>query len=197
MPAHWAQKSASRELHLAPVFVTLDCSSKYYAYGCRSDDGNNDDDNDADIDDVVDDVGAGDDGGANGGNGDEEDGDNSDGNVRAARARARVRCCWGIAPQKLMKSHWCVPFTATFSKRRKIDATWSEHCDATISVAECLVSDENVVDHNNNTDDTDDTDDSNDADYNNNNNNNDTNDDDNKNNSSHAQAKMHCVLELL
>ena len=26
------------------------------------------------------------------------------------------------APQKLMKSHCCVPFTATFSKRRKIGA---------------------------------------------------------------------------
>ena len=32
-------------------------------------------------------------------------------------------------PQKLMKSHWCVPFTATFSKRRKIGALWSERCD--------------------------------------------------------------------
>ena len=112
-----------------------------------------------------------------------------------------------------MKSHWCVPFTATFSKRRKIDATWSEHCDATLSVAESLVSDENVVDHNSNDNDdhdgnydnddtgdtgeTDDADDSNDDDYNNNNNNNNNNDDDTKNNSSHAQAKMHCVLELL
>ena len=34
-------------------------------------------------------------------------------------------CC----PPKLMKSHWCVPFTATFSKRRKIGALWSERCD--------------------------------------------------------------------
>ena len=34
------------------------------------------------------------------------------------------------APQKLRKSHWCVPFTATFSKRRKIGALWSERCDS-------------------------------------------------------------------
>ena len=33
------------------------------------------------------------------------------------------------APQKLCESHWCVPFTATFSKRRKIGALWSERCD--------------------------------------------------------------------
>ena len=33
------------------------------------------------------------------------------------------------APQKLGQSHWCVPFTATFSKRRKIGAFWSERCD--------------------------------------------------------------------
>ena len=32
-------------------------------------------------------------------------------------------------PQKFRDSHWCVPFTATFSKRRKIGALWSEHCD--------------------------------------------------------------------
>ena len=32
-------------------------------------------------------------------------------------------------PQNLRKSHWCVPFTATFSKRRKIGASWSERCD--------------------------------------------------------------------
>jgi hypothetical protein len=39
--------------------------------------------------------------------------------------------CWGPEPpQKLWKSHWCVPFTATFSKRRKIGALWSERCDA-------------------------------------------------------------------
>ena len=31
--------------------------------------------------------------------------------------------------QKFRKSHWCVPFTATFSKRRKIGALWSERCD--------------------------------------------------------------------
>ena len=34
-------------------------------------------------------------------------------------------CC----PQKFWKSHWCVPFTATFSKRRKIGALWNERCD--------------------------------------------------------------------
>ena len=38
---------------------------------------------------------------------------------------------WGPrSPQKFRKSHWCVPFTATFSKRRKIGALWSERCDA-------------------------------------------------------------------
>ena len=38
--------------------------------------------------------------------------------------------CWiPKDPQKLVKSHWCVPFTATFSKRRKIGALWSERCD--------------------------------------------------------------------
>ena len=38
--------------------------------------------------------------------------------------------CWGPrSPQKFRKSHWCVPFTATFSKRRKIGALWSERCD--------------------------------------------------------------------
>ena len=36
------------------------------------------------------------------------------------------------APQKLGQSHWCVPFTATFSKRRKIGAFWSERCDGCI-----------------------------------------------------------------
>ena len=40
------------------------------------------------------------------------------------------RHCWSPeAPQKLWKSHWCVPFTATFSKRRNIGASWSERCD--------------------------------------------------------------------
>ena len=34
------------------------------------------------------------------------------------------------APQKFRKSHWCVPFTATFSKWRKIGASWSERCDS-------------------------------------------------------------------
>ena len=33
-------------------------------------------------------------------------------------------------PQKLRNSHCCVPFTATFSKRRKIGSLWSERCDA-------------------------------------------------------------------
>ena len=38
--------------------------------------------------------------------------------------------CWDPkVPQKFRKSHWCVPFTATFSKRRKIGALWSERCD--------------------------------------------------------------------
>ena len=38
--------------------------------------------------------------------------------------------CWDPkVPQKFWKSHWCVPFTATFSKRRKIGALWSERCD--------------------------------------------------------------------
>jgi len=41
--------------------------------------------------------------------------------------------CWEPRPpQKFRKSHWCVPFTATFSKRRKIGALWSERCDATV-----------------------------------------------------------------
>ena len=38
------------------------------------------------------------------------------------------------APQKLKKSHWCVPFTATFSKRRWIGALWSERCDASYAL---------------------------------------------------------------
>ena len=38
-------------------------------------------------------------------------------------------------PQKFRKSHWCVPFTATFSKRRKIGALWSERCDNQIRSA--------------------------------------------------------------
>ena len=63
VPAHSAHKSASRELHSAPVFVTLDCNSERYAYGCRNDDDNDDNNNDCDTDDDVD---AGDDGGADG-----------------------------------------------------------------------------------------------------------------------------------
>jgi len=48
-----------------------------------------------------------------------------------------MRCMWlncwrPRPPQKFRKSHWCVPFTATFSKRRKIGALWSERCDARI-----------------------------------------------------------------
>ena len=44
---------------------------------------------------------------------------------------SKLRRCWGPRPpQKFRKSHWCVPFTATFSKRRKIGALWSERCDA-------------------------------------------------------------------
>ena len=43
---------------------------------------------------------------------------------------SKLRRCWGPRPpQKFRKSHWCVPFTATFSKRRKIGALWSERCD--------------------------------------------------------------------
>ena len=33
-------------------------------------------------------------------------------------------------PAKIRKSHCCVPLAATFSKRRKIGASWSERCDA-------------------------------------------------------------------
>ena len=45
-------------------------------------------------------------------------------------AISKLRRCWGPRPpQKFRKSHWCVPFTATFSKRRKIGALWSERCD--------------------------------------------------------------------
>jgi len=45
-------------------------------------------------------------------------------------AISKLRICWGPRPpQKFRKSHWCVPFTATFSKRRKIGALWSERCD--------------------------------------------------------------------
>ena len=41
-----------------------------------------------------------------------------------------IYLCWDPkVPQKFRKSHWCVPFTATFSKRRKIGALWSERCD--------------------------------------------------------------------
>ena len=40
------------------------------------------------------------------------------------------------APQKLMQSHWCIPFTATFSKRQTIGVLWSERCDR--SGASCL-----------------------------------------------------------
>ena len=50
--------------------------------------------------------------------------------------------CWNPkVPQKLWKSHWCVPFTATFSKRRKIGALWSERCDAKIWTWACLTND--------------------------------------------------------
>jgi hypothetical protein len=42
-----------------------------------------------------------------------------------------VRCWDPKVPQKFWKSHWCVPFTATFSKRRKIGALRSERCDVT------------------------------------------------------------------
>ena len=46
------------------------------------------------------------------------------------RQHNAVSTRWGPRPpQKFRKSHWCVPFTATFSKRRKIGALWSERCD--------------------------------------------------------------------
>ena len=44
-------------------------------------------------------------------------------------AAVLASCVGAWAPQKLRQSHWCVPFTATFSKRRKIGALWSERCD--------------------------------------------------------------------
>ena len=58
--------------------------------------------------------------------------------AKLARRRGHQATCtliwidsWGPrSPQKFRKSHWCVPFTATFSKRRKIGALWSERCDA-------------------------------------------------------------------
>ena len=38
--------------------------------------------------------------------------------------------CWSPkAPKQFEKSHWCVPFTASFGKRRMIGALWSERCD--------------------------------------------------------------------
>ena len=43
-----------------------------------------------------------------------------------------LNALWQKPLQKLGKSHWCIPFTATFSKRRKIGAQWSEHCDNTV-----------------------------------------------------------------
>ena len=33
-----------------------------------------------------------------------------------------------------MDSHWCIPFTATFSKRRVICALWNKHCDTFTSI---------------------------------------------------------------
>ena len=43
---------------------------------------------------------------------------------------SEVECVIGeYTPQKLRNSHCCVPFTATFSKRRKIGSLWSERCD--------------------------------------------------------------------
>jgi hypothetical protein len=43
-----------------------------------------------------------------------------------------------LGPAKIEKSHCCVPLTATFSKRRKIGASWSERCDAYISTFKFL-----------------------------------------------------------
>ena len=49
----------------------------------------------------------------------------------SSSSQEKSSLCWGPrSPQKFRKSHWCVPFTATFSKRRKIGALWSERCDA-------------------------------------------------------------------
>ena len=51
--------------------------------------------------------------------------------LRELQPQSHHSTSWGPkSPQKLRKSHWCVPFTATFSKRRKIGALWSERCDA-------------------------------------------------------------------
>ena len=36
---------------------------------------------------------------------------------------------WSIKLLKNCESHWCVPLTAIFSKRRKIAVLWSERCD--------------------------------------------------------------------
>ena len=47
--------------------------------------------------------------------------------VNAKRAQIFLQTLSSL--QKFEKSHWCVPFTATFSKRRKIGALWSERCD--------------------------------------------------------------------
>ena len=42
-------------------------------------------------------------------------------------------------PQKYLKSHWCIPLTATFSKRRKIGAFWSERCDVELNSRVCML----------------------------------------------------------
>ena len=47
----------------------------------------------------------------------------------AAAARSASARCWKQGSEKIEKSHWCVPFTEIFSKRRKIGAVWSERCD--------------------------------------------------------------------
>ena len=47
----------------------------------------------------------------------------------AAICSASTRCWKQGSEIKVEKSHWCVPFTETCSKRRKIAALWTERCD--------------------------------------------------------------------
>ena len=50
--------------------------------------------------------------------------------IQMAVQKIAIQVIGEYTPQKLRKSHCCVPFTATFSKRRKIGSLWSERCDA-------------------------------------------------------------------
>ena len=50
--------------------------------------------------------------------------------IQMAVQKKVIQVIGEYTPQKLRKSHCCVPFTATFSKRRKIGSLWSERCDA-------------------------------------------------------------------